>query len=200
MKNKIAHLLFKTKGVVNIDTNKYIEVQPGIMSPMIINIKETLKNTDVRRRLAEELAKRVNSQSVCVCGIESGGSYYAAAVADILQKSLVLFRKEPKPYGIGGHFVGLLPEEKGGLVTMIDDVLAGGMISTKNNKTLSENGYRSELVVIYSYLPKMIGPMAKVKVSALVDTNSLCETGLELNRFNKNDVKMIKKKCVWSNK
>jgi len=26
------------------------------------------------------------------------------------------------------------------------------------------------------------------------------ETGLELGAFNKNDVKIIKKECVWSNK
>ena len=200
MENKIAHLLFKTKGVVNFDTQDYIEVQPGIMSPVIINIKATLKNVSVRQRLARELAKRVDPSSICICGIESGGSYYAAAVADILQKPLVLFRKELKPYGIGGYFVGHLPEKKGGLITMIDDILAGGMISTKNNKALSQEGYRSEIVVVYSYLPKMVGPMNKISVSSLVDINSLCEMGLELDRFNENDVKIIKEQCVWSNK
>src|SRR4030042_3638663 len=200
MKNKIAHLLFKTKGVVNFDTQNYIEVQPGITSPMIVNIKTTLKEAKTRQKLARELAKKVDPNSICVCGIESGGSYYAAVVADILQKPLILFRKEPKPYGIGGHFVGHLPEKESGLITMVDDVLAGGMISTKKNKALSKKSYRSELVVIYSYLPKMVGPMANIKISSLVDINSLCETGLKIGKFNENDVKIIKKECVWFNK
>jgi orotate phosphoribosyltransferase len=200
MKYEIARLLFKTKEVVILDTKNYIEVQPGIMSPMIINIKNTLKDLEVRRRLAGELAKRVSPESICICGIESGGSYYAAAVADILKKPLILYRKEPKTYGIGGHFVGSLPKIKGGLVTMIDDILAGGMISTVNNKALSRQGYRSELVVIFSYLPKLVGPMARVRISPLTDINALCETGLESKVFNKNDVKIIRKECIWSNK
>lgn len=200
MKYEIARLLFNTEWVVNLDTKKYIEVQPGITSPIIINIKATLKDLKLRRRLVSELAKKVSPKSVCICGIESGGSYYAAAVADILGKPLVFFRKNSKNYGFGSRFVGLLPKKKGGLVTMIDDVLAGGMISTTNNKFLSEQCYRSELVIIFSYLPKLAGPMAKVRISFLTDINALCKTGLELEKFNENDVKIIKKECVWSNK
>ncbi|MBU4204634.1 hypothetical protein KKE19_02895 [Patescibacteria group bacterium] len=199
MKYEIARLLFKTKEVVILDTQNYIEVQPGIMSPMIVNIKATLRDLKVRRRLANELTKRVNPESICICGIESGGSYYAAVVADILKKPLVLFRKEDKSYGVGDRFVGFLPKTKG-LITMIDDILAGGMISTSNNRALSKQGYRSELVVIFSYLPKLVELMAKVRISSLTDINALCETGLKLGTFNKNDVKIIKKECVWSNK
>jgi len=42
--------------------------------------------------------------------------------------------------------------------------------------------------------------MGRVRISPLTDINALCETGLELEVFNKNDVKIIKKECVWSNK
>jgi len=200
MNKKLTRLLFDTRGVVNLDTKKYIEVQPGIMSPLIVNIKATLRNGRVRRQLAHELAKRVSPETTCICGLESGGSYYAATVADILGKPLVLYRKQPKAYGFGGYFVGFLPELKGGLVTMVDDVLAGGMISTSANKALSEEGYASELVVVYSYLPKMVGPMAKVRVAALTDINSLCETGLQLGVLKQDEVDIIKRECVWSNK
>ncbi len=199
MRYKIAHLLFKTKRVVILDTKNYIEVHPGIMSPIFINIKTTLKDFKVRRRLASELAKRVSPKSICICGVESGGSYYAAAVADILKKPLVLYRKEPKKYGIEGSFVGLLPKIKDGLVTIIDDVLAKSMISTANNKALRERGYHSELVIIFSFLPKLVGPMAKIKISSLTDINALCKTGLQLGEFNKDDVKIIKKVCVRPN-
>lgn len=150
--------------------------------------------------MAEELTKRVNPESICICGIESGGSYYASFVADKLKKPLVLFRKKAKGYGVGDRFVGTIPDVKNGLVTMVDDILAGGMISSANNQALTKMGYRSELIVIYSYLPKIVGPMSKVNVSALSDINGLCKVGLELGLFTENDVKIIKRECAWSNK
>lgn len=199
-RNEIEQLLFKTNGLVNFNLEKYIEVQPGIFSPILVNIKITLGDLKVRNKLAEELAKRVSPESICICGIESGGSYYASAVANILKKPLVLFRKEEKKYGLMGRFVGSIPSVKNGLVTMVDDVLAGGMISTANNKALTEMGYCSEFVVIYSYLPKLFGPMSKVKISALSDINGLCQVGLERGIFTENNVKIIKRECAWSNK
>lgn len=198
MKNEIERLLFSTKGVVNFNPESYIEVQPGIMSPLIVNIKATLGVFPVRRRLVKAIAERVSLKSICICGIESGGSYYASAVADVLRKPLVLFRKKEKGYGFGGRFVGTVPP-KGGLVTMVDDVLAGGMISTATNKALTENGYRSELVVIYSYLPKLTGPLSKVRIAELANIEGLCETGLAKGDFTKDDVGIIRRECVWSN-
>lgn len=200
MKNEIEHLLFKTKRVVNFDAKEYIEVQPGRMSPLFINIKNTFGNPEARHKIARELAKRVNPISVCICGIESGGSYYASAVADMLKKPLVLFRKKEKEYGTYGRFVGTIPKIKNGLVTIVDDIFAGGVISTANNKALTDLGYRSELIVIYSFLPKVIGPMSRIKVSVLSDTNSLCAVGQRLKFFKKSDVELIKKECVYSNK
>ena len=200
MKYDIENLLFRTKGVVNFNAKDYIEVQPGITSPLLINVKLTLNDVETRQKLAQELAKRVDPKSACVCGIESGGSYYASAVADILQKPLVLFRKKAKLYGAGDRFVGSLPPTKNGLVSIIDDVIAGGRISTANNDCLRIKGYRSELIVIYSYLPKMVGPMAKIKVSALSDINTLCKVGLKNLFFTQKDVDLIKKECVYSNK
>ncbi len=200
MEKKLSKLLLELNNLVILDTKKYIEVQPGIMSPIIFNIKATLKDFKVRKKIAKELAKKVNPKSVCICGIESGGSYYASAVADILKKPLVLYRKKSKTYGIQGHFVGSLPRSKNGIVTIIDDVIAGGMISTLNNEILNKQGYRSELVVVFSYLPKLTGKMSKIKISPLTNINILCKMGLELGVFNKEEIKIIKKECIWSNK
>lgn len=170
------------------------------MSPLFINIKSTLRDFKTRSKITRELAKKVNPKSICICGIESGGSYYASAVADMLKKPLVLFRKKEKEYNTLGRFVGTVPKIKNGLVTMIDDILAGGMISTANNKSLTKLGYRSKLVVIYSYLPKMAEPMSRIKIVALSDINGLCTIGQKLRLFKESDVKIIKKECVWSNK
>ena len=199
MINEFENILIKTDGVVNYDLKKYIEVQPGIFSHFFVNVKATLADSRIRHRLAEALARRVNRKSVCICGIESGGSYYAAAVADLLQKPLVLFRKESKKYGIGQRFVGNLPSAGRGLVTMIDDVIAGGMISTANNKELAALGFSSELLVVFSFLPQLVGPMSAIRISALSNVNGLCLVGRELGLFKESDVTLIKKERVWSN-
>lgn len=38
--------------------------------------------------------------------------------------------------------------------------------------------------------------MGRIRVEALADINSLCETGLKIRKFNKNDVRIIKKERI----
>ena len=80
-----------------------------------------------------------------------------------------------------------------------DNISLKILLDGKNKKN-RKKGYRSELIVIYSYLPKMVGPMAKIKVSALSDINTLCKVGLKNLFFTQKDVDLIKKECVYSNK
>ena len=191
--NGIEYLLFRTKGVVNFNSENYIEVQPGIMTPMIINIKSTLNDFNIRSKIVKELIKKINPKTICICGIESGGSYYASAIADVLEKPLVLFRKKTKQYGVGGRFVGTIPNVREGIVTVIDDVIAGGKISSEATKALIAEGYRVEVITIFSYLPKMKKVMSKTKIIYLSDIKNLCKIGKNLNFFTEKDVKLIKK-------
>ncbi|MDP2864160.1 MAG: phosphoribosyltransferase family protein [bacterium] len=199
-KHSIENLLFDTTGVIHYDTKKYIEVQPGVMTPLVVNIKATFKDFKVRSKIAKELAKQVSPESICICGIESGGSYYASIVADLLKKPLVLFRKKSKQYGLGQRFVGEFPSVKNGLITIIDDVMGEGKISTANAEELMQLGYRVEICSIYSYLPEMKEFISKIKIASLSDINSLCQAGLERCFFSEDDVKLIKKECFYSSK
>lgn len=199
-KYTIENLLFDTPGVVNYDTENYVEVQPGVMTPFVVNIKNTLKDFKVRHKLAKELAKLVSPKSICICGIESGGSYYASAVADMLRKPLILFRKKGKEYGFGSRFVGTLPRIKGGLVTVIDDVIGEGKISIANVEELNKEGYKAEVCAIFSYLPEMKEFMYKIRIVQFSNINTLCLAGLKRGYFTKNDVKLIKKECSYSSK
>jgi len=200
MIKKIELLLFNVPGVVNFNKKNYVEVQPGVMTPLVINIKRTLNDFKVRSRIARELAKAANPNSICICGIESGGSYYASAVADLMKKPLVLFRKKSKDYGLGKRFVGTIPEERGGLVTVIDDVIGEGKISTANAEELINLGYRIEICAIFSYLPQMKEFMSKIKIVSLSDINKLCEVGRELKRFTEEGIALIKKECRYSSR
>lgn len=199
-KYSIENLLFDTPGVIHYDTKKYIEVQPGVMTPLVVNIKATFKDFEVRSKIAKELAKQVSPESICICGIESGGSYYASVVADLLKKPLVLFRKKSKEYGLGQRFVGELPSVKNGLITIIDDIIGEGKISTANTEELMRLGCRVEICSIYSYLPEMKEFMSKIRIISLSDINSLCQVGLEKCIFSREDVELIKRECVYSSK
>ncbi|MDP3093590.1 MAG: hypothetical protein Q8N16_02390 [bacterium] len=199
-KVKTEDLLLKTPDVVNYSTKNYIEVQPGVMTPLVVNIKSTTKDFKVRRYLAEQLASLVSPESVCICGIESGANYYAAVVADILRKPLIFFRKESKEYGLGHRFVGSLPDAKGSLVTVIDDVIGEGKISTANVEELQAAGYNAEVCAIFSYLPQMKEFMTKLRIVYLSDLDGLCQAGLEKGIFNHKDVELIKRECAYSSK
>lgn len=196
----IENLLFDVPGVVNYNTKKYIEVQPGVMTPLVINVKETLNDYGVRFKIVKALAELVSPKSVCICGIESGGSYYGSAVADILKKPLVLFRKGFKEYGLNQRFVGALPEDKNALVTIIDDVIGEGKISTAAVTELKRAGYEAEVCAIFSYLPEMKLFMSKIKITYLSDIEGLCQVGMAKRFFSENDVKLIRKECSYSSK
>lgn len=198
--SKIEYLLFDIPGVVVYDSKNYIEVQPGVMTPLVINTKGTLNNFDVRLKIAKELAKTVSQESICICGIESGANYYASAIADLLKKPLIFFRKESKRYGLGKRFVGELPDIKGGLVTIIDDIIGEGKISTANAEALMGLGYKVEVCAIFSYLPKMKEFMSKIRIASLSDINGLCKIGKKKKHFTKDDVYLIKKECSYSSR
>jgi len=197
---KIERLFFSIPEVIVFDGKAYIEVQPGVMTPLVVNIKSTLNDFKIRTKIAKELAKKVSPESICISGIESGGSYYASAVADLLKIPLILFRKEGKGYGLGERLVGSVPNIKGGLVTIIDDVIGEGKISTANTEALVGLGYRAEVCAIFSYLPIMKEFMSRIRIVYLSDLNGLCEVGREIGRFTEDDVILIKKECRYSSK
>lgn len=198
--NLIEKLIFTTPGFLYFNSKNYIEVQVGVFSPLVINVKATFKSYNVRSKIVEQLVKQVSPSSICICGIESGGSYYASAVSDILEKPLVLFRKREKRYGVGQRFVGELPFIKNSLVTIIDDVIGEGKISTLNTEILLKLGYQVEICTLFSYLPKMKEIMSQVKISSLTDINKLCQFGVKKSFFNLQDVELIKKECTYSSK
>lgn len=198
--DKIVACLFDTPGVIVYNTEKYIEVQPGVMTPLVVNIKGTFYDFKIRSEIARKLAAMVSPESTCLCGIESGGSYYASVVADLLQKPLVLFRKESKGYGLGERLVGRLPDIKGGLVTIIDDVIGEGKISTANVEALTRLGYRSEVCAVFSYRPQMKNFMSQVRIVCLSDLKGLCREGRKRGVFSPGDVALIKKDCRYSSR
>lgn len=143
-------LLLDTPGVVRFLLDDPFEVKPGVLLPMFMNFKETWTKPWERKMLAQELASHIGDEFTWVVGLESGGSYYAATIANLLGLPVSLLRKATKGYAEGDIIVGEKPP-KGANVALIDDVYATGQSAARAVSWLKEAGCASNLFTIFSY-------------------------------------------------
>jgi orotate phosphoribosyltransferase len=188
-KNRLIEtLLLETPGVVNYSKENTIEVKPGVHSPIYINLKHTLPEYKVRHTIVRKLTELVGDDVDFICGMESGGTYYASAIADLLLKPVILFRKKSKEYGDHKRVVGDLPL-CGSRVAIIDDVFATGLTVSEAVKCFHEIGCKVKIFSIFSYgFNKEIGSRLNVEVYSLANFFNLCCVGEKAKKFSKEDV------------
>ncbi len=192
MNNEIIKLFYATPGVVNVSNKDDFEPQPGVFASIYINLKTPLFYPKLRRRLASLLSEHVGKDVKYVCGIESGGSYYASAVADLKDKKILLFRKERKQYNIKNHFVGNLPE-KGESVVIVDDVISSGNTISKAASQLKKRGCKVKVVILFSYCwDKQISRNLGIEITVLSNAEELIEYGLFLKRMSTHNAQIIR--------
>lgn len=170
----IEEKIISTAGVFNYSPDKLIEVLPNIYSPVFMNLKLLISSSKNRKKIVNLLATKIK-KSGCnyICGIESGGSYYASAIADKLDLPLILLRKQTKDHGDFQTIVGEKPNQKC-RVCIIDDVLATGLSLNRAKNILSQYGSICQAVVIFSYgYEKPIGRKIGIPIDALTDFNTL---------------------------
>lgn len=191
-KNKVIKIFFDTPGIVNVSDKDDFEPQPGVFASIYINLKTPLLYPQTRNKLAHIISQKVGNGVDYICGIESGGSYYASAVADIKNKKIILFRKEKKKYNIRNHFVGNLPQ-RGNRVLIIDDVISSGNTISKAVFKLQEIGCTVEVITLFSYCwDKQIAANLGIKITSLSNATELIEYGLAKKRLSKHNVKIIR--------
>lgn len=191
---EIERLLFKIPGVVNFNSQKLFEVKPGRSSPIYINIKNTLGDFETRCKIVRNLSRLISLESDYICGIESGGSYYACVIADHLMKPLVLFRNREKVYGDKGWFVGSIPSGKNKLIAIVDDVIVSGKTITPVIKFLKDKGFKVKLYAVFSYgLDTITSKRFSTTVDSASNINTLCEVGKKLKIFSQEDIDFISK-------
>jgi orotate phosphoribosyltransferase len=187
----ICKIFFETKNLVNIQTKRSIEVQPGVFSSIYINLKSPLSDPISRKKLCLELDKIISKKTDFICGIESGGNYFASAIADLKGSKLIFFRKETKKYNIKNRIVGALPN-KTDRVIIVDDVISSGNTVAKAVNELKKLGCKLEVIVIFSYCwEKIISKNLGVKISRLLDAKQFLKYGLEREKISKRDAALI---------
>ncbi len=191
MSKRIIEILFNSPKVVNLSKTPNIEVQPGVFSPVYINLKSLLSVPKNRKVVVRSLVKLPLGDIDNICGIESGGSYFASAVADSLNKGLILFRKNEKKYNIKNRFAGELPK-KGSRILVVDDVISSGNTLAEAVTNLKENGYKVEVAVIFSYCwEKEIEKNLKTKIHVLSTARELIEVGALNRKLKKGNINHI---------
>lgn len=198
MPNKLVNhivetALLETPGVVNYSQQKPIEVKPGIFSPIYVNLKNTLPDYKVRHLIVRKLTELVGDEPDYICGMESGGTYYASAVADLLLKPVILFRKENKHYADHKRLCGPTPK-KGSYVAIIDDVFATGLTISDAVDYFRNLGCKVKIFSVFSYgHDKEIGKTLNVDVSSVSNFNNLCEAAEKSGQLTNADVKLLTK-------
>lgn len=149
-KNKFYDLLLDNPGLVRFLIDNPFEVKPGVYLPMFLNFKSTWGKPELRSVIVDQMSELVKKDTDWIVGLESGGSYYAVAVANSLGKPVSLLRKNSKDYGDKNYMVGDIPPA-GAKVTLIDDVFATGQASSYAVERLAHDGADCSLVSIFSY-------------------------------------------------
>jgi orotate phosphoribosyltransferase len=191
-KNKVIEIFFATPNVVNVSNKDDFEPQPGVFASIYINLKTPLSYPKVRNKLALFVSQHIKDNADYICGIESGGSYYAAAVADILYKKIILFRKGRKKYNIKNHFVGNLPQ-KDDKVIIVDDVISSGNTISKAVYQLQNIGCKVKVITLFSYCwDQQIAKNLNIKIITLSNAEELIEYGLAKKRLSTYNAQIIR--------
>lgn len=192
--NNIVELaLLETSGVVNYSRKNPIEVKPGIYSPIYINMKNTLCDYKIRHLLVRKMAELIGDKADYICGIESGGTYYASAIADTLIRPIILYRKENKEYNDKKRIVGMTPT-KNSLVAVVDDVFATGLTVSKIVDFFKKLQCKVELFSIFSYgFDEEIGKKLGVRVVSISNFDNLCKVAKDKKVFSNKDIKYLRK-------
>ncbi len=187
----IESLLFSDSNIVKYSKENPVEVKPGIYAPIFVNLKQTLSEYSIRHTLAKKLVKLIKGNVDFVCGMESGGTYYASVVADILLKPLILFRKKNKECGNHDRIVGNLPP-KGSKIAIIDDVIATGLAVSDAISYFQSIYCKVRVFSVFNYSPdNIIASKLGVDVRSLSNFIKLCEVAQKNKKFSKEDVNFL---------
>ncbi len=189
---ELERLLVTSPGVLKYSPKIFFEVQPNRMTPIFINIKNTLNNIKLRKIITDDLLSIIPPHTDLVCGIESGGSYFASILADKLNIPLVLYRKSDKEYAEKGRFVGQIPTGRNKVV-IIDDVIVSGATIQPAIYELKRLGYQIYVHAIFSYgHDDFIKERLSVDVCSITNINNLLKVAFDEKILSAKDINFLK--------
>lgn len=173
-------LLLTCPGVINFSNKFDIEIEPNTYTCVYINLEIISFYPHLRHFIIEQLAKNVPHDTTVICGIESGGSYYASAVANRLKKPLILLRKEYKVHDPFSRIVGKIPSETDRICLVDDVVSTGKTIHQAQAYFTTVKAKATSVSTIFSYgFDDQIAKTLKIQVNNLATYPQLTQMALK---------------------
>lgn len=183
--------------VFNYSPTSNIQFATKAFTPININLEIVASDPTARSIVINKLLTETNNYDEVdyICGIESGGSYFASAIADKHKKKLILLRRRDKIEDLPiSKLVGEIPP-KGSRICLVDDVLSTGLTLSHACKFLKDLGcVIVEAKIIYSYgYEKEISKRLKLDISVISNYNTLINLAISRNIISTSDAQKLNK-------
>ena len=194
---KIAKDLLKIEAVKLSPENPFTWAS-GIKSPIYCDNRLTISYPEIRKQIADGLAKKIIEKFPdveVIGGVATAGIPHATLVAEKLGLPLIYVRSKPKDHGRGKQIEGVL--KPGAKTVLIDDLLStGGSVLKAVDAAKGEGADVIGVGAIFSYeLPAVYQNFEKKNLEFLTLTNysELIDQALDMNYITDSQVEILKK-------
>lgn len=193
-KHLIADLL--EINAVSLNPKEPFTWASGLKSPIYTDNRLTFAYPDIRVKIAELLAKKIQRTYPDVSvigGVATAGIPHATSVANLMDLPLNYVRSKPKDHGRGKQIEGRC--EEGDKVVLIDDLISTGGSILKTVEAVQKEGVEViGTASIFSYdLPQAKENFARAKMStlALVTFPALIEEAKHVGYIDQVELEML---------
>lgn len=196
LEKKIAQDLLDIKAVF-LSPNDPFTWASGIKSPIYCDNRMTMSYPNVRKEIANGLAKKIKEvypEVEVIAGTATAGIPHAAWVAEILDLPMVYIRSKAKDHGKGNQIEGRISE--GQKMVVIEDLIStGGSVLEACEAAKREGADVLGVAAIFTYeLPKGKAnfEQAQIPLVTLSNYTSLIDTALSSNYIEESDLELLK--------
>lgn len=168
----------------------------GLKSPIYTDNRLTFAYPDIRVKIAELLAKKIQQaypEVNVIGGVATAGIPHATSVANLMDLPLNYVRSKPKDHGRGKQIEGRC--EEGDKVVLIDDLISTGGSILKTVEAVQKEGVTViGTASIFSYdLPQAKENFARAQMStlALVTFPELIEEAKQVGYIDQVELEML---------
>lgn len=200
-KEQICKQLMNIDNLIYFSTEKPIQCGLKDFSPIFFNFKRILHYPNIRKSISLNLLEMIDKNVDCICGLESGGNYYASYIADKLSKPVIFFRKKEKEFKNCNNgkkrIVGDILQTTS-KIAIIDDVLATGLTAKESIDYFKKNNISCQFYTVFTYgHNEIVSKKLNIKINSLITFDDLIHC---VDFLDKNNIEIIKKHISNYNK